>query len=146
MIGTKADLVARYREGNPQDPIGIGSLCVEIDADLRVTLTHECRGTIRRWGARAATALSPALAAALSSAGFPSRPSQQTAAPGSSSFELMARGPDGAVATVTGFDSPEYNEIGRFFSALVAQVSDDPTLAFSMPGTAAYVVDAERLA
>jgi hypothetical protein len=42
--------------------------------------------------------------------------------------------------TVSGFDSPEYVEVARLFSAIVAQVSSDPELAFAAPGTPIYVL------
>lgn len=137
-------LVARYREGNPSSPIGIGALAVEVHEDLRVVVEHDCRGARRRWLARATPALAPALTAALRTAGFPARPGTRSAPVGASSFELVARDAGGVFVTVTGFDSAEYVEVVRLFSAIVAQVSADPELAFVAPGTPVYAVPDPR--
>lgn len=132
-------LRARLTYGNSHAPFGIGAFTVTVLVSGTVELVHTRSGRIRRWTARAEHDLELALVAGLVSAQFPALPSERVGAPGTASFKLEVPSADGTMQQAEGFPSPNYRDVSFLFSNIVAQMSGDQVLGFSLPVSTPYV-------
>lgn len=130
---------ARLSYGNPYAPFGIGAFTVTVRSNGIVELVHERGGSTRHWMARSEPDLERALAEGLASARFPDPPNERVGAPGAASFKLEVPSADGTMQQAEGFPSPNYRDVSFLFSNIVAQMSGDQVLGFSLPVSTVYV-------
>lgn len=135
------EVYASYSIGNPFDPVGEGRFTVELKTNDDVVLTHERQRSQRKWVAVAENLLRPAFEAALTTAGFPTMPSVKVSAAGAESFKLSVRDVEGKTNGISGFDSPEYADVGRLFLQIIGQMTGSELLGFMPRMTATYIRD-----
>jgi hypothetical protein len=132
-----------YESGQENHPISSGRIVLELEHDGSVRLVHERRGTKREWTAQQTSALWPAAATALESAGFPKPPPPGPVPPDTIGFTITCMR-DGHRESVALTPSAQYAQVSRLFMAVITQTGGPAVLGFDLPDEPPYVTDARE--
>ena len=133
-----------YDKGQVQHPVSPGHTILELEAAGTAKLRFERRDQRRSWSAKQTDALWPALIAALERARFPEQPPPRGVPPGTIGFTVTVRRGD-SEERVSLDPCPEYAPVSMLFNSVIAQMTGDQVLGFTMPIETRYVTDVVEL-